>query len=194
MSERTCSTPDCMRPPKARELCIPCYGKARRAGTLPPKRLAQADAPRHRLTSVDKQAAVGDCEICGPRVPVRVRQGRGAECRAKHAEGLRHLRDSGATRTLASKRKGQRKSQLRRYGLTPERYAAMVEDQEGRCLVCRETPEKLVVDHDHSCCPGRYTCGRCVRGLLCSLCNKALGSLRDNPEYARAAARYLSQP
>lgn len=52
----------------------------------------------------------------------------------------------------------------------------------------------LVVDHDHSCCPGdSFSCGRCVRGLLCYFCNWAAGQLKDSPDNARALAAYLDR-
>lgn len=52
----------------------------------------------------------------------------------------------------------------------------------------------LVVDHDHRCCPrGHYSCGNCVRGLLCHQCNTAAGMLRDDPARARALADYLTE-
>ncbi|WP_073927128.1 endonuclease VII domain-containing protein [Streptomyces sp. CB03911] len=78
----------------------------------------------------------------------------------------------------------RRKSHLRaKYGLEPHEYTAMVEEQRGLCLICETPQEKLVVDHDHQ--TGK------VRGLLCNSCNAALGFLRDRPEVALAAARYL---
>lgn len=36
------------------------------------------------------------------------------------------------------------------------------------------------VDHDHSCCPGARSCGKCIRGILCNNCNRALGILGDH--------------
>lgn len=49
----------------------------------------------------------------------------------------------------------------------------------------------LCVDHDHQCCPGERSCGRCVRGLLCPTCNLAVGFLRDDVSLASALGRYL---
>ena len=49
------------------------------------------------------------------------------------------------------------------------------------------------VDHDHSCCPGNKSCGKCLGGLLCQKCNVALGYLGDDPKRVMAAARYLAR-
>lgn len=76
------------------------------------------------------------------------------------------------------------------YGLTPERYVEMLEEQGGVCAICGtdEWPGKdnrPHVDHDHS--TGR------VRGILCSHCNHGLGKFRDDPKRLRAAAEYLER-
>lgn len=52
---------------------------------------------------------------------------------------------------------------------------------------------RLVVDHDHSCCPGEKSCGRCVRGLLCSQCNAAAGMLGEDPAVAQQLAGYMAR-
>lgn len=49
----------------------------------------------------------------------------------------------------------------------------------------------LTVDHDHACCPGDRSCGRCVRGLICMRCNAALGMLHDDLAAAQGIADYL---
>jgi hypothetical protein len=50
----------------------------------------------------------------------------------------------------------------------------------------------MVVDHDHNCCPvDQYSCGRCIRGLICRSCNAAAGQVRDDPNVAQALADYL---
>jgi len=35
-------------------------------------------------------------------------------------------------------------------------------------------------DHDHVCCSGKKSCGKCLRGLLCHGCNTKLGALENN--------------
>jgi 16S rRNA C967 or C1407 C5-methylase (RsmB/RsmF family) len=49
-----------------------------------------------------------------------------------------------------------------------------------------------MIDHDHGCCSGTGSCGRCVRGLLCNRCNLMLGFANDQPEILRAALEYLA--
>lgn len=83
----------------------------------------------------------------------------------------------------------------RRFGLTPAEYDDLLARQGGGCAICGKTPEqngrRLPVDHDHSCCPDRYrTCGRCIRGVLCTPCNNRLGVLED-ATWVAAATVYL---
>lgn len=84
---------------------------------------------------------------------------------------------------------------LANYGMTWAQYQQMLSAQGGGCAVCGgqcTTGRLLAVDHDHSCCPeDSRSCGRCIRGLLCSACNQGLGKFDDAPERLRAAAEYL---
>lgn len=83
---------------------------------------------------------------------------------------------------------------LRKYGLTRDDYVDMEKAQNGVCKICGE-PEKyknrLSVDHDHSCCPGYGSCGKCIRGLLCSNCNRVLGQVNDNKVLLQNMIDYL---
>jgi len=90
-----------------------------------------------------------------------------------------------------------------RMGITVEQYNAMLEAQDYKCLICGQEEtlklrdgrvRRLVIDHDHSCCPqDRDICGKCVRGLLCSRCNSGLGYFLDNTETMRKAIDYLDK-
>lgn len=82
------------------------------------------------------------------------------------------------------------------YGITAVQYQELLAAQGGVCAICGAEPGKdgntfLCVDHDHSCCPGPTSCGKCVRGLLCSKCNVAIGFFYDDVTSLRNAANYL---
>lgn len=62
--------------------------------------------------------------------------------------------------------------------------------KDGRCELCGST-YKLSIDHDHKCCPGNYSCGKCIRGVLCGNCNMGIGNLSDDPAVLRKAADYI---
>jgi hypothetical protein len=84
--------------------------------------------------------------------------------------------------------------QLRKHNLTAERFAAMLATQNERCEICATRMEPPCVDHDHRCCPGEGSCGKCVRGLLCGSCNKLLGFAKENLTVLEGAAAYLRKP
>ena len=94
-----------------------------------------------------------------------------------------------------------RQSQLRwrlskKYGLPAGKYEEMLIEQAGRCAIClgpMTGTREPAVDHDHACCPGQRSCGRCVRGLLCRRCNSILGYARDDSNVLHAALAYLSE-
>lgn len=87
----------------------------------------------------------------------------------------------------------------RQYGLTPAQYQALVDacrknaKGEPLCMMCNRIRARAV-DHDHSCCSGKTSCGKCVRGLLCTRCNVFLGHSRDNTAVAYSMIDYLDFP
>lgn len=95
----------------------------------------------------------------------------------------------------------QRKSNLKRlYKLTPEDIERMLITQDYKCLSCGGASSgktsgsdrgTFAVDHDHSCCPGQASCGKCIRGLLCYSCNCVLGLADDSIERLDACKAYL---
>lgn len=75
-------------------------------------------------------------------------------------------------------------------------YEQILIDQNFRCAICgihqSETKKAFAVDHDHSCCNSKRTCGKCIRGLLCFECNIGLGKFKDSPVLLTNALAYLS--
>jgi hypothetical protein len=81
-------------------------------------------------------------------------------------------------------------SGLRRlYGISGRTYNRMRQQQKGKCAICGKSAEeigkRLTVDHDHK--TGK------VRGLLCGMCNSALGFAKDSTEVLGAAIKYLKE-
>lgn len=93
---------------------------------------------------------------------------------------------------LERSRNHRRKANWKRYGFTftPEQYAALWEQQRGRCAICdrhdSEFQKRLSVDHNHE--TGQ------VRGLLCSPCNnRFVAFLEDKSGTLEKAQAYLAK-
>lgn len=101
-----------------------------------------------------------------------------AKWRAANKERLREQR---LARRAADPEKHRGYSLRHRYGIGLAQYDTLLRSQDGGCALCRQPPdtEALSVDHDHACCPGERSCGRCIRGLLCRRCNIDLGHLEN---------------
>lgn len=83
------------------------------------------------------------------------------------------------------------------YNITLEQYDQMFKDQNGCCKFCNRSQSEfqkiLSVDHDHNCCPGAKSCGKCVRGLLCQRCNTLLGFIEKHPELIRRMLERINE-
>lgn len=77
------------------------------------------------------------------------------------------------------------------YGISLEEYDQRWQEQHGCCALCGDFHELLFVDHDHRCCPGIRSCGKCLRKMLCDNCNRGIGCFKDNPKVLRLAADYV---
>jgi hypothetical protein len=65
-----------------------------------------------------------------------------------------------------------------RLGISREEWEWLHVKQGERCALCGEPENKnsrLSLDHDHSCHGLGRSCKKCIRGLLCDLCNRMLG-------------------
>ena len=143
-----------------------------------------------------------ECKDCGVEKSLdmyyrhpNAKDGRRAKCK----ECEKAWENSPDTKSMTASRRRAR--QLNQYGISPAQYENWLIKQHGLCAICKKpeqtigldgTPRLLCVDHDHSCCPGRRSCGLCVRGLVCTKCNQALGLFNDDPEIIESAIKYLT--
>lgn len=124
-------------------------------------------------------------------------------CRKCHSHRTQAWRDRRADRDpaiIAAERERQWAYEIRKkFNISAAEYRALSEAQGHVCALCRR-PERevrnqrsprLAIDHDHACCDGDFSCGRCIRGLLCGTCNKGLGQLGDNEEGLLRALAYI---
>jgi hypothetical protein len=136
----------------------------------------------------------------------RTRTGRAAKCRAcarevarqffsrfPEKERRRRERQSEYGRLWYERNRDRmvarfREASLRRYGLTTDGYRKLLAAQKGSCAICRASGpgrgnRRFLVDHDHQT--------GVVRGLLCHLCNVAIGHFRDDVTIVERAVAYL---
>ena len=75
-----------------------------------------------------------------------------------------------------------------RYGITIDDYAEMLASQNGVCAICEYAPSSLekvlAVDHCHTTMQ--------IRGLLCQMCNRGIGCLKDDVKIVAKAIIYLT--
>lgn len=88
-------------------------------------------------------------------------------------------------------------AQFTHYSVTKEWYEKTLEDQGRKCAICGSLDNKgngtrFHIDHDHGCCPSGKSCGNCIRGLLCGVCNTRLGIL-EKVDWKRKAIAYLNK-
>jgi len=72
----------------------------------------------------------------------------------------------------------------RRYGIGADEVDELIRQQGGLCAVCRKREAKQV-DHDHET--------GAVRGIVCLLCNAAMGAFHDDPMLIRRAIAYVKE-
>jgi len=96
---------------------------------------------------------------------------------------------------------------LYNHRMTMEQYTALRLEQSDRCGACKEPlrfgeTRAVTVDHDPRCCTyetlstGRkkgspISCGKCVRALLCSPCNRAIGFFERYPQRVHMWIDYI---
>lgn len=188
--KRECEFEGCDREAHSRGLCSPHAAQRRKGEPL---------APIRRI----KQTAVCSFEGCE-------RESRSKSLCSAHygqlnkGQELKPLRDYFTTdlvceitwcsdgadsRGLCKKHRNQSS----KYGLDNQALSGLLSNNV--CEICGSSPglTALHIDHDHSCCPLGGSCGKCVRGLLCSDCNMSLGKFKESEAVLRSALAYLER-
>jgi hypothetical protein len=178
---RECRELDChMEAEPRKQRCYECH-----LARQPPVIRSQAAERRlslipaaARLERVDKKSWPEGRRWCaGCQTFVRLRDCSGSRCKA--------------CASIAS-HKGRTKAT---FGIDPETYSWLLNQQLGKCAICRQRPKtvRLSIDHDHYHC--KDGCPECVRGLICSRCNhELLGAAHDSVQILRNAVTYMEHP
>lgn len=183
MSEKSCSAPGCdRRRNNSRNWCHMHEQRLKRHGVLEPYHCVGCgltlNGGRYRFCE--------DCKRLYDRLQNRRRTQELARSRPEELE-----------RRQKQSREYHRTTYLKRiHNISAEQFEALLASQGGGCAICGvlqadSRGRRLYVDHDHGCCSGRTSCGKCVRGLLCNACNVAIGILGDDPERLESAIRYV---
>lgn len=133
--------------------------------------------------------------LCGKWMPIAQthcgrRPGHGGDCKSpafmKRQRALK--RAAGRPYDPLAAQRWRSAHRLTRYGLTTATFGRLLAGQDYACGMCHvpfADGQRICIDHDHACCPQeKKSCGRCIRGLVCSRCNIALGYIELYGELA----------
>ena len=136
---------------------------------------------------------VKECSKCGEVKDINLfakggqyADGRRNYCKKCHSSYVTlYVKNNPSKRSMQSP-----KRKFKRHGLSEDKYLEMFNLYNGLCHACQDRDANNI-DHDHSCCPGSYSCGQCVRGVLCSQCNTSLGLMNDDVEKIKKLIKYI---
>lgn len=137
-----------------------------------------------------KQSRCKACKLDANRAWRKANKGKVSKCKRNYAVRnwaaiRKYQQDYMSTRKVEAAEYRRRWNLSKRYGITVDCFAEMLDSQGGACAVCGKTGSRQVVDHDHA--TGK------VRGILCVRCNVSIGGLGDNVEGLLRAIRYLEK-
>ena len=127
--------------------------------------------------------------------------GKRGECRSCSAYASRSWQQANPEKARETRRKAQRALLSRNpqyqanaarkhlYGITSEQFTELLILQDHGCAICAKSAtiqgKALAVDHCHD--TGK------IRGLLCDVCNRAIGLFKNNAAYLQSAVKYLTK-
>lgn len=106
----------------------------------------------------------------------------------KHKTRLNKRRNREYKKDSTRFKRSANKCYRKKTGWTEDLYNQRLIEQNSLCAICGNPQEgkELAADHRHSDPPK-------PRGLLCELCNRALGLFKDRPDILRKAAEYIEK-
>jgi hypothetical protein len=122
----------------------------------------------------------------------RYREANREKLRKYHREYKRSWDKANREKTRSYQRRHDLK---RRHGLDAAALAAMWQAQGERCYLCIQplALSQVVIDHDHACCPPKFSCTYCRRGLACNRCNSLIGYVDEDMNLLRVIAGNLDR-
>ena len=113
-------------------------------------------------------------------------------CKIEHNEKYPYCKPCNSKITKKYRKKNLDKMKAydrqRKFGITPDEYNEMLENQNYVCAICKQkckSGRNLAVDHCHD--TGK------IRGLLCICCNRGLGVYKNNISTLENAINYLNR-
>jgi hypothetical protein len=119
---------------------------------------------------------------------------RGRQCKTCQRKKVDEYNIINRENVLAKKRKAYQNNKTpyyenwlkRSFGISLNEYNSMLDSQGGVCAICGTKENRnLAVDHDHN--TGK------IRGLLCTNCNTAIGSFKDDINIMERAINYMKE-
>lgn len=139
------------------------------------------------------------CSKCGEEKALELfrkqklnKSGYAADCKACHSKYMTAYYANNPEKNAEKVRMNTYyKPNWHRHKITEEKYKELLAIHSGLCHACKESIATNI-DHDHECCSGNFSCGKCVRGVLCHHCNTALGLLKDSQQNIKGLLSYIS--
>lgn len=141
------------------------------------------------------------CYRCDRTLPLesfnrmsKKKSGHRGECReCQRIDRLRYMAEVDPTEHAERRRASKYRQRFRKSLAEVEAIFAEADYSCEACGTHRDDTHNgtLVLDHNHACCSGEYTCGKCIRGVLCTKCNLGLGALEDSIEKLRRLLTYM---
>ena len=148
---------------------------------------------RNNRKGLLNQLSEQNCKVCNKKYRARALNNKGI-CGNFNCRYIHKLEKNKIWKQERPRDRNRLKHHLKPLNLTVEEYEAMEEYQDHSCKICgihkslnakdkNGASKRLSIDHDHETMQ--------IRGLLCHLCNLALGAFRDSIQNLENAVKYL---